>query len=70
MSFPELPTIIETPNHFWFGPVDLSYACQGDTKVEKLDSKHVKVTKTFVAKNYKYSSNDSLYDFALNKSEK
>ena len=64
MTFPDLPKIIETPSHFWFGPVDLAYACQGDTKTEQLPVGYVKVTKTFVAKSYTYSDSDLLYDFA------
>ena len=63
MSVPEPPDIIETPHHFWYGPVDLATASQGNTKVEKLSYGYVMVTKTFLAKSYKQSS-DALYDFA------
>lgn len=65
----QLPSIIETPNHFLLGSVDLLTAV-GDnqqTKVEKLGDGVVKVTKSFIAKDYKYQDNDdmysSLYDF-------
>lgn len=32
---PEFAKIIETPNHFYFGPVELSYVVSDSTKVEK-----------------------------------
>lgn len=63
MTFPDLPKIIETPSHFWFGPVDLAYACQGDTKTEQLPGGYVKVTKTFVARSYQQLPEDQAYDF-------
>ena len=50
MLVPEPPDIIETPHHFWYGPVDLATASQGNTKVEKLSNGYVMVTKTFLAK--------------------
>ena len=64
MSMPDYPKILETPHHFWFGPVDLGHAVQGDTKVEPLPGGYVKVTKTFVAKSYTCFDSDSFYDFA------
>lgn len=64
MTVPDYPKILETPHHFWFGPVDLTHAVQGDTKTEPLSGGYVKVTKTFVAKSYTYSDSDLLYDFA------
>lgn len=63
MSVPEPPDIIETPHHFWYGPVDLVTASQGNTHVENLPGGYVKVTKTFLAKSYKTAS-DKFYDFA------
>ena len=66
MASPERPKIIETPNHFWFGATDLAYACQGDTKVEKLHNGYVKVTKTFVAESYQFDKNDGVYKFSKN----
>lgn len=64
MSVPDFPNIIETPHHFWYGPVDLAYAVQGDTKTEPLPWGYIKVTKAFIAKSYVASDSDSLYDFA------
>ena len=63
MAFPEAPKIIETPNHFWIGAVDISFASQEPAKVEKISKDYVKVTKTFIAKDYEHSFNDSFYDF-------
>lgn len=62
MTVPEAPEIIETPSHFWYGGVDLPYAQQEPAKVRRLDSGLVEVTKKFIAKDYQYSDNDSLYD--------
>lgn len=63
MSVPDFPDIVETPKHFWFGSTDLAYACQGDTKTEKLPGGYIKVTKSFIAKSYSYDNQDGLYDF-------
>jgi hypothetical protein len=43
MSVPEPPDIIETPNHFWYGPVDLATASQGNTQVESLPGGYLKL---------------------------
>lgn len=69
MAVPEPVKIIETPNHFWFGGVDLAYAVQGETKVEKLgnnDGKELyQVTKSFIVSSYKYSKYDDPYEEAF-----
>lgn len=57
MIIPEPVRIVETPKHFWFGPVDLSHALQGDTKVEKLGDRYI-VTKSFVVDSYTYLEED------------
>lgn len=63
INVPEIPSIVETPNHFWFGSTDLAYACQDDTKTEKLPGGYIKVTKSFIAKSYTYKDHDGLFDF-------
>lgn len=65
MAVPEPVKIIETPNHFWFGGVDLAYAVQGETKVEKLGNDFCLVTKTFVARSYELSEDDGPFDALL-----
>lgn len=59
---PELPNIIETPHHFFFGSVDLISAIgdNSQTLVKPLGNGLVKVTKTFVAKSYQYKDDNSL----------
>lgn len=63
MSVPEAPKIIETPNHFWIGAVDIPFALQEPAKVERISENYVKVTKTFIAKDYEYSDNSNFYEF-------
>lgn len=65
MEAPKIPDIVETPNHFWFGSVDLPFAIgnKEGTKVEPLCDGLVKVTKSFVAKSYSFKNDDSVYDF-------
>lgn len=65
MSAPNVPEIIETPNHFWFGATDLAFAVGGKegTKVKPFGDDYVLVTKTFLAKSYKYDTSDSPYVF-------
>ena len=64
MEAPKIPDIIETPNHFWFGSVDLPFAIgnREGTKVEPLGDGLVKVTKSFIAKSYSYSDQQGMYD--------
>lgn len=62
MMNPELPNIVETPNHFFYGSVDLISAIGTKTKIKQLENGFVEVTKTFIAKDYQYKNNDSLYN--------
>ena len=55
---PEFAKIIETPNHFYFGPVELSYVVSGSTKVEKFGNKYI-VTTSFIVDDYtKYDEDE------------
>lgn len=55
---PEFAKIIETPNHFYFGPVELSYVVSDSTKVEKFGNKYI-VTTSFVVDDYtKYDEDE------------
>lgn len=55
---PEFAKIIETPNHFYFGPVELSYVVSDSTKVEKFGDKYI-VTTSFIADDYtKYDEDE------------
>ena len=55
---PEFAKIIETPNHFYFGPVELSYVVSDSTKVEKFGNKYI-VTVSFIADDYtKYDEDE------------
>lgn len=55
---PEFAKIIETPNHFYFGPVELSYVVSNSTKVEKFGNKYI-VTTSFIADDYtKYDEDE------------
>lgn len=63
MTLPDLPKILETPHHFWVGSVDLPYTTSDKTEVKHLSDDLVLVTKTFVAREYKYSPNEEPYDF-------
>lgn len=55
---PEFVKIIETPNHFYFGPVELSYVVSDSTKVEKFGDKYI-VTTSFIADDYtKYDEDE------------
>ena len=55
---PEFAKIIETPNHFYFGPVELSYVVSDSTKVEKFGNKYI-VTTSFIADDYtKYDEDE------------
>lgn len=55
---PEFVKIIETPNHFYFGPVELSYVVSDSTKVEKFGNKYI-VTTSFIADDYtKYDEDE------------
>ncbi|MDW3023084.1 hypothetical protein [Ligilactobacillus salivarius] len=55
---PEFAKIIETPNHFYFGPVELSYVVSNSTKVEKFGDKYI-VTTSFIADDYtKYDEDE------------
>lgn len=55
---PEFVKIIETPNHFYFGPVELSYVVSNSTKVEKFGNKYI-VTTSFIADDYtKYDEDE------------
>lgn len=62
MSAPEEPKIIETPNHFWYGGVDLPYAKQEPATIKHLKGGLIEVTKTFIVKDYQYSDSDSVYE--------
>ena len=55
---PEFAKIIETPNHFYFGPVELSYVVSDSTKVEKFGNKYM-VTTSFIVDDYtKYDEDE------------
>lgn len=55
---PEFAKIIETPNHFYFGPVELSYVVSDSTKVEKFGNKYI-VTTSFIVDDYtKYDEDE------------
>lgn len=55
---PEFAKIIETPNHFYFGSVELSYVVSDSTKVEKFGDKYI-VTTSFIADDYtKYDEDE------------
>lgn len=55
---PEFAKIIETPNHFYFGPIELSYVVSNSTKVEKFGDKYI-VTTSFIADDYtKYDEDE------------
>ena len=55
---PEFAKIIETLNHFYFGPVELSYVISDSTKVEKFGNKYI-VTTSFIADDYtKYDEDE------------
>lgn len=55
---PEFAKIIETPNHFYFGPIELSYVVSDSTKVEKFGNKYI-VTTSFVVDDYtKYDEDE------------
>lgn len=55
---PEFAKIIETPNHFYFGPVELSYVVSDSTKVKKFGNKYI-VTTSFVVDDYtKYDEDE------------
>ena len=71
MTFPDLPKIIETPNHFWYGSVDLPFAVGNHegTKVQPYGDEYVLVTKTFLAKSYQYSDDKGFYDFSKPKTK-
>jgi len=63
MTSPNLPNILETPNHFWFGATDLAFTTNEPAKIKKLGNGMVAVTKTFICQNYKYCEKDSIYYF-------
>lgn len=56
---PEFAKIIETPNHFYFGPVELSYVVSDSTKVEKFGDKYI-VTTSFIADDYTKYDDDEM----------
>ena len=62
----ELPTIIETPKHFYIDSVDLSSAISDKTgtKIKPLENGKVMVTKTFIAKSYECLDEKDFYDFS------
>lgn len=64
MAVPEIPNIIETPNHFWFGATDLAFTTNDATQIKKLGNGMIAVTKTFICRSYKYYEKDSAYDFS------
>lgn len=68
MSLSELPKIIETPNHFYCGSVDLPFVIgpQGTTQIKKLSSGVVEITVKMAVKSYKFDPNDdgAYYHFA------
>lgn len=69
MTSPNLPNILETPNHFWFGATDLAFATTEPAQIKKLGNGMVAVTKTFIAKSYRFTNNDGIYDFAKFKTQ-
>ena len=56
---PEFAKIIETPNHFYFGPVELSYVVSDSTKVEKFGNKYI-VTTSFIVDDYTKYDDDEM----------
>lgn len=62
---PEFAKVIETPNHFYFGPVELSYVVTDSTKVEKFGDKYL-VTTSFIVDDYTKLDKDELTDLKQN----
>lgn len=50
----KLVDVIETPDHFYYGGIDIQHATSEKAKVEKLDDGMVLVTKSFVVNSYTY----------------
>lgn len=67
----DLPEVIETPKHFYYGPIDIPFATAEKAKVKKLADGMVKITKSFIVKDYTYQeSMDPFEGFGSTSSEK
>ena len=53
--------VIETPDHFYYGGVDIPDATREKAKVEKLREGVVKVTKSFIVNSYTYQKSMSQF---------
>ena len=67
----DLPEVIDTPKHFFYGPVDIHFGTTEKAKVEKLADGMVKITKSFIVKDYTYQDSMNPFEgFGSTSSEK
>lgn len=66
----DLPEVIETPKHFYYGPIDIPFATAEKAKVKRLADGMVKVTKSFIVKDYTYQKSMNPFEGMNSRSSK